>query len=36
MLDARLAEILAAHGMDPHRATEWADFRARLFEEPTP
>ena len=35
MLDARLAEILAGHAEDSHRATEWSNFRARLFEEPT-
>ena len=35
LLDARLAEILADHAGDAPRATEWANFRARLFEEPT-
>ena len=34
-LDARLIEILADHSEDTPRATEWANFRARLFEEPT-
>ncbi len=34
MLDRRLAELMAEHDDDHPRATEWARFRARLFEEP--
>ena len=34
-LDARLAELMAEHADDHPRATEWANFRARLFEEPS-
>lgn len=33
-LDRRLAELMAEHAEDHPRATEWASFRARLFEEP--
>ncbi len=35
LLDDRLAELMAEHDQDHPRATEWANFRARLFEEPT-
>ncbi len=34
-LDRRLTERMAEHVDDHPRATEWADFRARLFEEPS-
>ncbi len=35
LLDGRLAEMMAEHDDDHPRATEWANFRARLFEEPS-
>ena len=34
MLDDRLTDLMAQHHDDHRRATEWADFRSRLFEEP--
>ncbi|WP_435010396.1 cyclic nucleotide-binding domain-containing protein [Tundrisphaera lichenicola] len=34
-LDRRLAEMMAQHLDDHPRANEWANFRARLFEEPS-
>ena len=34
MLDRRLTELMAEHQGDRRRASEWADFRSRLFEEP--
>lgn len=35
LLDARLTEFMAARPDDQPEATEWAIFRARLFEEPS-
>jgi CRP-like cAMP-binding protein len=35
LLDGRLAEMMAEHDDDHPRANEWANFRARLFEEPS-
>jgi CRP/FNR family transcriptional regulator, cyclic AMP receptor protein len=34
VLDKRVSDYLAQHGDDQPRATEWSNFRARLFEEP--
>ncbi len=34
MLDRRLTTLMASQGDDHRRATEWANFRSRLFEEP--
>ena len=34
MLDRRLTALMSEHHEDHPRATEWAAFRARLFEEP--
>ncbi|HEX8201744.1 MAG TPA: cyclic nucleotide-binding domain-containing protein [Isosphaeraceae bacterium] len=34
-LDHRISAYLAEHPRDHSRATEWSDFRARLFEEST-
>ncbi len=34
LLDLRITEYIAAHDDDHPRSTEWARFRARLFEEP--
>ena len=34
MLDQRISEYLAEHPDDHPKVTEWAGFRARLFEEP--
>lgn len=34
LLDARVAEFLATQGDAHRRLTEWAAFRARLFEDP--
>ena len=34
LLDSRLSELMAEHDDDHQRANEWANFRARLFEEP--
>ena len=34
LLDIRLAELTAEHDDDHPRANEWANFRARLFEDP--
>jgi CRP-like cAMP-binding protein len=36
MLDKRMTEELAQHPEDHPKATEWASFRARLFEESNP
>ena len=33
LLDARLTDLMAEHGDDHPRASEWADFRSRLFED---
>jgi len=35
MLDARLSALMAGQDDDHPRASEWGNFRARLFEEPT-
>ena len=35
LLDVRITELMAEHGDDHPRANEWANFRARLFEEPS-
>ena len=34
LLDRRLTSLMADHDPNHPRATEWADFRSRLFEEP--
>jgi CRP-like cAMP-binding protein len=34
LLDQRVSEYLAQHSDDHPKVTEWAGFRARLFEEP--
>ena len=34
MLDVRLAEMMVEHEDNQPRANEWANFRARLFEDP--
>lgn len=34
LLDVRLAELMVEHDDDHPRANEWANFRARLFEDP--
>jgi CRP/FNR family cyclic AMP-dependent transcriptional regulator len=34
LLDIRVTEFLASYADDHRRSTEWAGFRARLFEEP--
>jgi CRP-like cAMP-binding protein len=34
LLDERITELMAEHGDDHPRANEWANFRARLFEDP--
>jgi CRP/FNR family cyclic AMP-dependent transcriptional regulator len=35
LLDERISELMIEHAGDHPRANEWANFRARLFEEPT-
>jgi CRP-like cAMP-binding protein len=34
LLDVRLAKLMAEHDDDHPRSNEWANFRARLFEDP--
>lgn len=34
-LDVRIAALMAEHEDDHPRANEWADFRSRLFEDPS-
>jgi CRP-like cAMP-binding protein len=34
LLDQRISELMAEHDGDHPRANEWANFRARLFEDP--
>jgi CRP/FNR family cyclic AMP-dependent transcriptional regulator len=36
LLDDRITELMAEHADDRPRANEWANFRSRLFEDPTP
>jgi CRP-like cAMP-binding protein len=35
LLDRKVSELMAEHDDDHPRVTEWARFRARLFEEPS-
>ena len=34
LMDKYIVDFLARHPSDPEQSTEWAGFRARLFEEP--